>query len=83
MNNQLREAVNLRRTNYNIKGTAKYKELRLRNQEIILHNTRVTFDKEGTIKKQLIPARLYLFKALKVLSNKGGLNFVWYAFKVL
>ena len=83
MNNQLYSAIQLRRTNCGIPGTAEYDNLKRRNKDVTAHNTQVTLNKEGTIKRHLTAARLYPFEELKQSDDKGGLNFVWYAFEVL
>ena len=56
--------------------------MRARNEQIRANNTRDTLDGLKGGRRLLTAKRLYLYEELKPLGDKGGLNFVWYAFEV-
>ena len=81
-NQRLRQAVDHRRSMCNLEGTPEWAELRARNEKIRADNTRDTLDGLKGGRRLLTAKRLYPYEELKPLGNKGGLNFVWYAFEV-
>ena len=81
-NQRLRQAVDHRRSMCNLEGTPEWAELRARNEQIRADNTRDTLDGLKGGRRLLTAKRLYPYEELKPSGNKGGLNFVWYAFEV-
>ena len=83
MNQQLREEVELRRWNCNLKGSLEWTKLERRNNEIRAANTRDSLDGLKPNRKLLTTTALHPHQDFKPTGTKGGLNLVWYAFEVL
>ena len=82
-NRQLAEAVQIRRQRALEPSTDEYNLLLAKNEAVRLQNAYHKSIGQQSRKHKWTPERLFKHEDLEPSGDKGGLNFVWYAFEIL
>lgn len=78
----LKQKVHEKRTNAKRPGTWEFKHLRDINTQITTHNATIPKGQRFGKQHRMTAERLFKFDKLERNHQKGGLDFVWYAFKI-
>lgn len=78
----LKETVDKKRANCTVPGTTEYDDFNAKQASIDEHNAARDRSVRGGYKQKMTPARMFKYEKLERDHGKGGIDFVWYAFKV-